>query len=148
MKKLLSMLLILSLVLGLCACGAASDNTAETAPAESQLLVGYGREKIMPETDVPLGGYGQTDTRISKQYIDYLYATCIAFKAGDETVLLFSMDLIGCYGNWVKNVREAVSQSLNIPGEKILFTASHTHSAPDMNSPDERIFCGEEVFLS
>ena len=136
MKKLLSILLAVAIVLGLCACGE-SGGTEE--PVDNQLKVGYNRQDIMPDGNVPLGGYGQTQTRISKNFIDYLYATCLAFQQGEETVLVFAMDLIGCYGSWANSVRDAISQETGIAYEKILVSASHTHSAPDMNSSDPSI---------
>lgn len=136
MKKILSILLVLATILGLCACGSSGGSDG---PADTQLKVGYNRQDIMPEGNVPLGGYGQTQTRISQNFVDYLYATCIAFSQGDETVLVFAVDLLGCYGTWASNVRDSISLETGIPKEKILVSASHTHSAPDMTSSDSTI---------
>lgn len=134
MKKILCILLVLTMILGLCACGSNGGEKEE----KQQLMVGYNRQDIMPEVNVPLGGYGQTQTRISTNFIDYLYATCLAFTQGEETVLIFGVDLISCT-SWAQTVREAVFQETGIPRENILFSATHTHSAPDMGSGDPGI---------
>lgn len=134
MKKVLSILLVLTMILGLCACG--SSGAAEEK--NDQLMVGYNRQDIMPDANVPLGGYGQTQTRISQNFIDYLYATCLAFTQGEETVLIFAVDL-GKSAAWVKNVRDAVSQETGVPFDHIFVSCSHTHSAPDMDSSDPAI---------
>ena len=70
MKKMISLLLVMVLVLGLCACGTSQEESA------AGLQVGYGREKIMPDAPVPLDGYGQNQLRVTDQVLDFLYATC------------------------------------------------------------------------
>ena len=84
MKKIISILLIIVLVLGLCACGNSGKDEG------TSLEVGYAKERIMPDQPVPLGGYGKSDRRITDNFLDYLYATCIAFKWGDEVILWFT----------------------------------------------------------
>jgi len=92
MKKILSVLLLLALSLSLFGCAAGGEPEAQTPKG---LLVGYARENITPTESVPMGGYGNTDKRWSKQYLDYLYATCIAVTgANGESVILYTMDLM------------------------------------------------------
>lgn len=133
MRKALSFILILTLVLGLCACGSSGESES------SQLLVGYSRENILPSDSVPLAGYGQTQNRMSTQYIDYLYATCVAFTEGDETVLIFALDQIRCSPAWTSAARDAISQETGVPMDHIFMSASHTHSGPDVGSSDPAI---------
>ena len=125
MKRLIALVLTLVIVLGLCACGNSQDEKA------AGLMVGYAREKIHPEWSVPLAGYGQTEKRMSQNTLDYLYATCVAFKEGDTIILMFSQDLIRSTVAWVKEVRFQLSSKLDIPEENIMVSATHTHSAPD-----------------
>ena len=77
---LLSALIVVSLFAGCTDSG--SDET--TAPENNHTLsVGFGRTNISPTESVPLGGYGNTSTRMSQSIKDEIYATCIAIS--DET---------------------------------------------------------------
>ena len=134
MKKIVSILLIAVLLLGLCACGAASGaegGAAETtAAASGGFRVGYGKADITPDGPVAMGGYGKADQRISKGVLSYLYATCIAITdADDNTILIYGLDLCGV--GTAMDFRKNVSEATGVPEENIMMSASHTHSAPD-----------------
>lgn len=132
MKKVISIILTLCLVLALCACG----SEKETAMSK-EFRVGYARENITPQYSVPLAGYGNTSSRMSQGFISYLYTTCIAITdADDSTILLFTTDMIGVTDTQAATYREAVSKATGIPGERIMFTNTHTHSAPDYRSSE------------
>ena len=126
MKKLISVILILALALTLVACGGESAKNEE-------LQIGYGRQNIMPDMNVPtpMGGYGATDKRLSTEFMDYLMATCLAVSEGGETTLIFTQDLIQCYADFFNGGRKAVSEATGVPENRIFFAATHTHSAPD-----------------
>lgn len=126
MKRLTALLLTLFIVLGLCACGNSGANKDD-----SGLQVGYAREKIHPEEPIPLAGYGQTEKRMSENTLDFLQATCVAFKDGDNIILMYSQDLIRSTASWVDEVRMQIKDKLGIPAENVMVSATHTHSAPD-----------------
>ena len=127
MKKLISVILILALALTLFACG------GKEGGKKDGLYISFGRQNIMPDMSIPtpMGGYGATDTRLSTEYMDYLMATCLAITEGDETVLIYTQDLIQCYPDFFNGGRKAVSEATGIPENRIFFAATHTHSAPD-----------------
>ena len=134
MKKIISILLVSVLLLGLCACGAASGaegGAAETtAAASGGFRVGYGKQDITPEGQVGMGGYGRSDQRLSTGVLSYLYATCIAITdADDNTILIYGLDLCGV--GTAMDFRKNVSEATGVPEENIMMSASHTHSAPD-----------------
>lgn len=134
MKKYLAMVLIITVLLGICGC---TENVAmpeQSAPAEG-LLVGYAREKIMPETEVPM--CSATTNPISGGFRDYLYATCIALTYGQETVLLITQDLLNT--NTAKVAKSAITEATGIPAERIMLCSTHTHSCPRMNISDDSI---------
>ena len=145
MKKLIAVILVMLMVLGMAACGA-SEGAADTgatpaatndpnALAEGQLLVGYGRTNITPEDSVPLSGYGNTSRRMSSGFMDYLYATCFAVTDADgNTAILFGIDMTNSGNTLYTTAREKISKKYNIPMERIIISASHTHSAPDMGN--------------
>ena len=128
MKKVLSLSLAFAMVLGVCACSGNSDDNS----SRPSLRAGYGRADITPTESIPLGGYGNSATRLSTGYLDPLYLTCIAFTdSNDNTILLFSQDLLGANSKWTKPARQAITAATGIPADHIVFSGSHTHSAPD-----------------
>ena len=128
MKKIISVLLTIVLVLGLCACGGSGTKSAVG------LEVGYAKEKIMPTQPTPLGGYGGSSFRLHENFLDYLYATCIAFRWGDEVVLWYTQDLLNSV--WYNEARFAINAKTGVPNERIMICATHTHSGPDQRSSE------------
>ena len=66
MKKYVAIFLCLTMLLTLSSCAAQEDDSQTP-----QLLVGFGRADITPQENVPLGGYGNTETRISEGFLEY-----------------------------------------------------------------------------
>lgn len=130
MKKLLCILLTFALVLGLCACGGSGGNTEETVGADG-LQVGFGRESMMPRGSCWLGGNGEG--RVSEGFSDYSYVTCVAITEGEETVLLYTADIISPGDSWLSATEQAITQATGVPAERILFAATHTHSGVGIN---------------
>ena len=103
----------------------------------SNLRVGYCRINITPFEPVPLAGYGNTSTRVSKNILSELYSTCIAFTdEADNTVLLFHNDLISSGERISGPCRKAISEATGIPVSNILIGATHNHSSPDTLNKD------------
>lgn len=137
MKKLITLLLALTLVLSLCACGN-SGNTEQTGEAKSAgLQIGYGRANVTPDFSVGIGGYSDNETRRSEGFLDYLYATCIAVTEGEETLLIINTDNLAMSAGNLKQVRAYVTQATGIAEDRILAYATHTHSAPSITTADE-----------
>lgn len=127
MKKIVTLLLAMAMVFGLCACAGTDQNEA---PEQDQLLVGFAKVNITPSYSVSLGGYGDESTRLSEGFIDYLYATCLALTYGEETVLVYTIDNQSM-GHDIANVfRKSITKATGIPAEKIYLGVTHTHSAP------------------
>jgi len=125
MKKILAVLLTLIMVLSVCGC---------TGDGEQTISAGYARAKITPTMSVPLAGYGNSSQRMSKTVLDDLYATCLALSDGNgQPVLLFALDLQGAWDE-VMSFRRTISSETGIPPERIMITASHTHSGPDLSN--------------
>ena len=97
-----------------------------------KMTVGYARIDITPDESVPLGGYGNTSGRMSKNILDPLYATCIAFvnEAG-EKALVYTVDLINAGITASTEIRPEISRVTGIPVECIQISGTHTHSGPD-----------------
>ena len=134
MKKLISILLTLCIILGLCACGSAGGG--DTDQPQTGLQAGYGRENITPETEVGMGGYSDAETRKSKNVLDYIYTTCVAFNEGDTTLLVYTIDVCGIADSGADKIRNYVATYAGVPAENIIIGATHTHSAPAMGNDD------------
>ena len=128
MKKLISLIMAVVLVLGLCACGGSGNGNEKTPEG---LQVGFGMSDITPDFSVPLAGYGNTHLRMSTGVKDKIYISCIAATEGEDTVLLFSHDLIRTDGTWLENLRTKIESELGIPADRVLVSATHTHSSVD-----------------
>ena len=102
-----------------------------------QLQVGYSRVKITPELPISISGYGDEPIRVSQGVKDDLYATCIAITQGEDTILLFALDLLGV-SDWFGNmIRQSVCPATGIPESHVFISASHTHSGPIQYSDSE-----------
>lgn len=131
MKRIITLLLVLTMTLGLCACQ--GGNTEETNATAEGLQVGYNRQSITPKGEgVPMAGFANDLDRISAGFIDYIYTTCIAFTEGDNTVLLFTDDLMGMGASAAKKFGQKVSEATGVPAENIIFCDTHTHYSPSI----------------
>lgn len=134
MKKIISILLVIMMVLSLCACQ--GGGTAEF----KGLQVGYARVNITPNYSVPLAGYGNTSERMSQGFLDYIYATCIAITdETDSTVLLITVDIIAVQTAIIEDLRKAITESTGVPADRIMIQGTHTHSGPDLYNNDASI---------
>lgn len=149
MKRLFAFLLCFALCLSLfaaCGGGESTDSTKDTAsategkqageaspiPEITAFSVGYAKADITPRDSVPLRGYGDAMERFSEGFLESMYATCVAFADTDGTVvLLISTDLTNSADSMTKEAREMIAEATGVPFSNILFTASHSHSAPD-----------------
>jgi len=143
MKKLIVVLLNLAMLFGLCAC----NNEETPKEPEPTLQVGFARADITPAVSVPLAGYGNTTKRMSTEVLDKLYLTCIAMQDGEDTVLLFTHDLLISTNNWVPTMRANIYAAMGIPMENIMFSATNNHSAPDSRNTDADMTAYKEMFI-
>ena len=130
MKKTVTLLLVLALVLGMCACGDSSEGGKTDAPAEDALQVGFAKVNITPSYSVSLGGFGDEATRLSEGFVDRLYATCLALTQGEETILVYTIDNQSMGHDIAEVFRKSITEATGIPREKIYLGVTHTHSAP------------------
>ena len=146
MKKVLSLILVFALALGLCAC-TGSGAAETTAPVSKDLQVGYARESITPGKGVNMRGYGNDAHRISTGFLDYIYATCIALKDGEDIVLLFSTDMLTADANWTAEIRARIKTELGVPEENIQVGATHSHTAPAVGTAHEAVKEWKKMYM-
>ena len=95
----------------------------------SNMKIGWSEISITPDKKVALAG--QFAERIS-QYIEKpLTATAMAVEAGNEQMVLVSVDLVGVAANLVDLVREKLADNkVGLDPMKVVMAAIHTHTAP------------------
>lgn len=157
MKKLLSLILVMALVLGLCACAPAGSDSTDgsnaadtTAAGSGTLMVGYGKADITPLESVPLMGYGTTEKRMSTGFVSYLYQVALAITdSNGNTAIVIAADACWFDSSTAKEIRKEIENELGVPADNIIISACHQHSAPDMfnsNAPSGKTY-KEEVFI-
>ncbi len=91
------------------------------------MKVGYAQTVITPSLERPvfLAGFGHN--RRAESIHDDLFARALAISAGQTTLMLCSVDLIGLFAPDV----EQIIRQVNRPDVHIILAATHTHHGPD-----------------
>lgn len=98
----------------------------------NNFCLGYATRCITPKENVPLGGYGNSNFRISTEVLDDIFTAAIAISDGDNTVILIQNDLQAAVRRVLEAVRKEVSRRTGVPFENIMASVEHVHSAPDL----------------
>jgi hypothetical protein len=118
-----------------------AEAVASETPRSGQLYFGWASTSITP--DRPVAVAGQYHTRISGEVHDPLLATALAIETrdGDGTIdqaVWVSCDLAVIRRKVQENMREHVQQRLpELDVQKIILSATHTHTAPSLTDADE-----------
>ncbi|NLC11866.1 MAG: hypothetical protein GX767_06385 [Firmicutes bacterium] len=108
---------------------------------KQQLLIGWASRDVT--TNKPVNIPGQFHMRISEGVIDPVTVTALVIESGEDCVIFLSADLCVIRSHLLDEVRAAVKQkNKEIPVEKILMHATHTHTAPGLIS--EHFFVEEQ----
>ncbi len=97
-----------------------------------QLKIGWAETDITPVKQ-PVLVQGQQYARVSEGVKDPLKATVAAFASNRDHVLFAACDLINISDELRDAVRERL-QGLDFDAGKVILHATHTHSAPRINS--------------
>ena len=131
MKRIICLLISVLMLLGLCACaGSGGEGGNAGGGAKGGTQIGFSRAKMMPEGVVTIAG-GEDPNRLSTGYLDFLTASCIAFK--DETgntVLLYTIDMQCLTANFIGSAKGTISGATGVPVENIMLSCTHDHSSP------------------
>ena len=136
MKKFVCLTLAILMLLSLCACG--GSGAGEKEEEKPQLQIGFGKLNTTPAYSVGLAASGTEKQRRSTGMVSYIFATCVAVKYGEETYLLYTIDVLELSDAMMANLRiEICSAFPELKPENIFFGATHTHSAPSTIYADE-----------
>jgi len=130
MKKITSLLLVLTLLLCITACSG-EEPVATTQPtADKNFLVGFGRTDVTPKESVPLASYG--DNRMSTGFVYPALSNAVAITDADgNTLILLVTDL--SWGYLETTVVQKVSQLTGVPEENIIHCGTHSHSGVEVS---------------
>ncbi len=92
------------------------------------LFAGAARVSMTPPGSPPLAGYGNRLGRPSRGVHDDLYARALALRAGDQTVILVSLDLLAVTDDMVTAVQAAIRREIPLAPGSLIVAATHTHS--------------------
>lgn len=109
------------------------------------MKLGTRKTVITPPIGTPLAGYGFRDHG-AEAILDDLEVRALWFQEGDDprqAACLVTADLIGFGPALTTEIRTALTQRIGIPPERVLLTASHTHSGPQTD--ESMVGCGAIV---
>lgn len=129
MKKIICIFLTCVMILGLCACG----NSQGGAEDDNSLQAGFSRVIAMPTDEVVYIEGGDAASDPSEGFIDELAVTCVALKQGEQTILVYTCDIVDI-ASFYTTTENAIVTATGLPASNIILNATHTHSAPTLKS--------------
>ena len=135
MKRLIALLLALVMTFSLCACAAGGQDNTEPKDT-TPLNIGFGKVNITPDYPVVLGAYTD-ENRFQQEVVEDVYATCIAVTSGEETVLVFTLDILWLLRETQQKMRASITAATGVPDGNIFFGGTHTHNAPDPEQSEQ-----------
>ena len=111
------------------------------------LQAGFGRASIMPEGVVHLAG-GDAAKRRSTYAKDTLYVTCVALRQQEQTILVYTMDLITADSANAEDAKAAIIRATGVPEENILLNATHTHASVSIRTNWEGVQEYRQLFCA
>ncbi|MBR4863924.1 MAG: hypothetical protein IKU07_05045 [Oscillospiraceae bacterium] len=135
MKKILSLLLALFVLFSLCACGGESGSNTDP----NTLYAGFGRVTCVPDDPlVHIAGGTAKDDPATDGLLDTIEITCVSLKKGDDTYLIFTVDIVDVTG-YNTTIENTIKKELGIDPANVIFNGTHTHSAPTLKPGDSSL---------
>lgn len=106
-----------------------------------KIKFGLGRNCINPEVPISLAGY--FNKRMWNKVLDDLEVRAVVLKSGGEYAAIIQFDLLCINMKLYKAVEKELRRAdiKNISIKNLLICATHTHTAPDVNSdPNSEVF--------
>ncbi|MEZ5404325.1 MAG: neutral/alkaline non-lysosomal ceramidase N-terminal domain-containing protein [Bryobacteraceae bacterium] len=108
--------------------------TLAALPAAAAWKAGAAAENISPNEPIWLAGYASRDKPASEVRQE-IFAKALAIEDSTGAVsVIVTLDLVGIRRDMAEDIASQVTKDHGIPRERIIFNASHTHSAPVVGS--------------
>ncbi len=99
----------------------------------NQLQAGVAKVDITPPLGLTMSGYGAR-TDVADGIEDPLYAHAVVFEDDGEACGIVVGDLIGVEREHAEMVRRRVTELCDLPGERVMVCATHTHWGPGLSA--------------
>ena len=109
---------------------AADVHAAESSPAKEKMLrAGAFAIDITPE-QLPVLVNGGMTTRSADKIVDRLHARCLVLDDGTNQIAIVVVDSCMLPRSLLDEAKEIAAKATGIPTNRMLISATHTHSAP------------------
>lgn len=98
----------------------------------STIEFGYATRDITPREPAWLQGYANR-VKPSEGVSEPISIACLALRVDETVLLLVTCDLIGIHSYRCDDFAASIQQAVGIPGERIMFSCSHTHFGPGLS---------------
>lgn len=111
----------------------------------SNFKIGWGKREL--STTEPVMIPGQMYMRLSEGVHDPLYATAMCVDGGEDAAIFCTVDLLSLRGGVVEMTkRKAAALCPELPADKIIMGATHTHSGGTVVQTPEKTPDGQEIY--
>lgn len=104
---------------------------------KNPLLAGFSKIDYTPDFPVGLAGYGNVFARRNTEIVSHVFVTCVAFRSGEDTALLYTIDTCGFPLSYLCRFRAVAEAATGVPETHIFFGATHGHNCPVTQPLDE-----------
>ncbi len=94
------------------------------------VLAGFATSDITPPLNLEMAGFGPFLERKATGVHDPLLAHAMVMELDGVRVAVVDCDVAAVTAGFTQKVRQAVESSTGIPGNRVLISATHTHSGP------------------
>lgn len=98
--------------------------------AAQDLRAGRSAVKITPPKGMPMAGYYHV--RLNEGVHDDLFSKALVLEVNGERAALVALDLVSAPRPLVEAARKQIQERSGLPPERIMISATHSHTGPEM----------------
>ena len=137
----------LFLTVGCAANVKCKDDCVQKITANNQVKIGWAKRSIDPGRVVPITG--QLHLRISHGTHTPVLASALAMENNGDAVIFVSVDMVSVRPLIINTLRDILkAEAPEIPAEKVIVSATHTHSGPSHTDVSQESFPNQFKFMS
>ena len=121
-------IITLSIIASICCARSFAAAPARGQAGQGQFRAGAAQVDITPPNGTPMAG--SYFTRVSTGVLDPIFAKAIVVEQGGAKAALVALDLSYTTRPLVVTARKLIADKTGIPGERVMISATHTHSGP------------------
>jgi hypothetical protein len=98
----------------------------------AEYRAGAAQVVITPPRGMPMAGYYYV--RLNEGVHDDLHAKAIVIEGDGGKVALVALDLVNIPRHFVEDARSRIEKETGIPGSRVMISATHSHTGPELGS--------------